>query len=289
MTSTVKPLRAASSVAGALPEYAVELAAFHRAFQPELQALVDAIPLVPHDRVVDVGCGDGFYCGLIAERLRLPGGVIGVDGNSAYLNLAVNRLADVSHCSIDLLQGDVEQLPHIVREPADAVWCAQSLFSFPEPEAALRRMAAVVRPGGLVAVLENDTLHQLLVPWPAEIETALRGAELEALHDQSREPDKYYVGRRLPAVLAAAGIEPLGFQTQAIDRAAPVEPVLELFLKSYFERIVARVEPLLDRPTLNELKELVRPEGDRYLLRQPFFTLTWLNVLAWGRVPATAV
>ncbi len=78
----------------------------------------------------------------------------------------------------------------------DVVWCAQSLFSLPEPLAAVTRMAELAKPGGLVAVLEDDTLHQVLLPWPIDVELAVRTAEWAALVDQSAHPRKFYVGRR---------------------------------------------------------------------------------------------
>jgi len=56
-----------------LPAYVGELAAFHQAFSAELRAVVASLPLEPHMRALDVGCGDGFYSSLIANLL--PGGV----------------------------------------------------------------------------------------------------------------------------------------------------------------------------------------------------------------------
>ena len=63
--------------------------------------------------------------------------------------------------------------------------------------------------GGLVAVLENDTMHQLFLPWPVSLELPLRATELRSFLGGSRNSSKYCVGWRLPAILAAAGLEPL--------------------------------------------------------------------------------
>jgi SAM-dependent methyltransferase len=269
----------------AVPSYTSELAAFHRAFEAELSAVVNALPITPAMRVVDVGCGDGFYTGLLAQRLSRPGGVVGFDKNQAMLTRASQdpRLSG-ANCNVELIAGDIADLPEQCRD-FDFVWCAQSLYSLPEPVDALRHMRRAVREGGIVAVLENDTLHQVLLPWPCELELAIRAAEYAARSRQSHRPNKFYVGRRLPAVLAAAGFEPLGFQTQSIDRQAPLDKDLESFLRKYLQDLAERVHPFLAAPLQHELAGLIDPHASACLLDQPHFTMSWLNVLAWGRRP----
>jgi SAM-dependent methyltransferase len=266
-----------------LPGYARQMEAFHRAFAAELRALVELLPLEPTARVVDVGCGDGFYVGLWAERLRTPGAVVGIDVNEPFLEQARRRTARVRPaCELCFVRGDLFQSNDLGRD-YDLVWSAQSLYSFPEPEATLRRMAELARPGGLVAVLENDTMHQLLLPWPSRVEMMLRAAERDALAAESPNSGKYYIGRRLPAVMAAAGIDPLGFKTQAIDRAAPLDAHLAEFLQSYLDQLFERVRPYLPEASVDILREYVSPDGETYLPKQPYFTMTWVNTLVWGR------
>jgi ubiquinone/menaquinone biosynthesis C-methylase UbiE len=288
LTVTRPDHTAADPLSHELPSYSGELAAFHRAFHPELKTLIGMLPLSPDMRVLDVGCGDGFYLDLLAERLAPSGGVVGLDINPAYVNIARERLSGRrDRCPVHLILGTLDDLP-VEHASCDLVWSAQSLYSLAEPVAALRRMAAAVRPGGFVAVLENDTLHQLLLPWPHRLELALRAAETRALGEESPRSERYYVGRRLPAVLAAAGIEPLGFQTQCIDRRAPLDDDLISFLEKYFFRLTRRVAPFLARQDALALKALVDPQKEECLFRQPFLTLSWLNILAWGRRPSGA-
>jgi len=276
---------ASRASSGKLPGYARQIAAFHRAFAPELRTLVQLPPIASASRVIDVGCGDGFYVGLWAERLRTPGAVVGVDVNEAFLEEARSREAQsAAACELCFVRGDLFKSDSLGGD-YDLVWSAQSLYSFPEPESTLRRMAELARPGGIVAVLENDTMHQLLLPWPTRVEMMLRAAERDALEEKSSNPGKYYIGRRLPAVMAAAGIAPLGFKTQAIDRVAPLDDDLAMFLQSYLEQLFKRVRPVLPEASVAMLRQFVLPDGENYLPRQPHFTMTWVNVLAWGRVP----
>jgi SAM-dependent methyltransferase len=269
----------------ALPPWAPELAAFHRAFENELASLVQALPVSATMRVLDVGCGDGFYCGLLASRLAESATLVGFDKNRAMLAAARARPEFVrAPCQIEFQAGDISELAERFGE-IDFVWCAQSLFSLPDPVEALRQMGRTLKPGGLIAVLENDSLHQLFLPWPTDVEIALRSAEYAALLAESRRPAKYYVGRRLPSVVAEAGLEPLGFRTQAIDRQAPLDRHLELFLWLHLNRLFERIESWLDADTSDRLRRLIDPDGPDYLPRQPHFAMTWTNVLVWGRKP----
>jgi hypothetical protein len=130
-------------------------------------------------------------------------------------------------------------------------------------------MARVLRPGGLVAVLENDTLHQVLLPWPVHLELPLRAAELRSFLERGRNSSKYYVGRRLPAILAEAGLEPLRMTTHAFDRQAPLGEAEQELLQSYLKEVAERVAPYLGAPLLQELRQLVDSGSPQHLLRQP--------------------
>ncbi|MGC3967734.1 MAG: class I SAM-dependent methyltransferase [Pirellulales bacterium] len=234
---------------------------------------------------LDIGCGDGFYTELLAERVGPGGRIVGMDVNAGFLDLAARRVPPQGAVSVEFKQVRLQDAPKVLSERFDIVWCAQCLYDFAEPVAAVRRMAQLVRPGGTVAVLENDTLHQLLLPWSMRLELALRVTERATLEEESVQPSKFYVGRRLPALLAEAGLEPLGFHTQTIDRVAPFDPIVQLFLKSYFAKLIDRVSGRLSPEDLAELREVACPEGNRYLLRDPYCTFTWVNMLAWGRRP----
>jgi SAM-dependent methyltransferase len=234
-------------------------------------------------RVLDLACGDGFYTRRIAERLGPGGFITGVDINLAYLSEAsVEASRPHAHAKIDFVAASFDRLP-FPDDTFDLVWCAQSLYTLPDPVVAIGHMARVLRPGGLVAVLENDTLHQVFLPWPVRLELPLRAAELRSFLAGSRNSSKYYVGRRLPAILAAAGLEPLRMTTHAFDRQAPLGEAEQELLQGYLEEVAERVAPYLDAALLQELRQLVDPASPRHLIGQPYLTMTWLNVLAFGR------
>ncbi len=272
-----------------IPGYDTRLSMFHDVFERELESILDALPLRAEMRVLDLACGDGFYTRRIARRLGRAGSVTGVDINLAYLSRAEDRSdgerSDRSPSArIDYVAASFDRLA-FPDDTFDLVWCAQSLYSLPDPVVAVAHMARVLRPGGLVAVLENDTLHQVLLPWPVRLELPLRAAELQALVETSRNSNRYYVGRRLPAVLAAAGLVPVAMTTHAFDRQAPLGNGERALLQGYLEEVSTRVGPHLSAEFVAELQDLVDPASSAHLLAQPHLTLTWLNVLALGRKP----
>lgn len=269
-----------------LPGYDRQLSAFHRAFERELQAIVSGLPLRSEMRVLDLACGDGFYTRRIAERLGSGGFITGVDINLAYLSEATDEASRRGrHATIDFVVASFDRLP-FADATFDLIWCAQSLYTLPDPVVAVGHMARVLRPGGVLAVLENDTLHQVLLPWPVRLELPLRVAELRSFLEKSESSSKYYVGRRLPAILAAARVEPLRMTTHAFDRQAPLGEAEQELLQGYLEHVTKRVAPHLDAALLQELRQLGDPGSPLHLLRQPYLTMTWLSVLALGRKPS---
>lgn len=279
------PAKSSAPTGNRPPAYSGELADFHAAFADELAEVLDHLPLSPAMQVLDVCCGDGFFTRLFAERLSTAGSVVGFDINRPSLRIGERQAArSESQCALSFVEGTLDRMP-FPPETFDLVWCAQNLFTLPEPVSALRKLRSVTRPGGIVAVLENDTLHQLLLPWPAPLEIALRAAECQTLCQESGHPEKYYVGRELPQVLAAAGLEPLGFETQSIDRVGPLAPETRCFAQAYLQRLSDRVAGNLPAELAHRFARLIDPHDRDYILTQPHLTLSWVNVLAWGRRP----
>lgn len=272
-----------SSGVAKLPDYDDRLNRFHEAFALELRAMIMALPLTPGMRVLDFACGDGFYARCIGERLDGGGCVTGVDINLAYVAEASEEAARVGLGGrTEFVVAAFDDLP-FPDDVFDFVWCAQSFFSLPDPVSALRHMRRVLRPGGRVAILENDSVHQVCLPWPVHLELPLRAAELRSFASENANASKFYVGRRLPAVIAAAGFETPTFTTQAIDRQAPLGEPERALLQSYLEDVARRVAPFLAPSLFEELTRLVDPRSPTHLLRDKYLSMTWLNVLAMGR------
>jgi len=269
----------------AIPDYEPLLAAYHRAFAAELEAMVASLPIRPGDRVLEMACGDGAYTGWLADRVGPGGSVVALDLLMGYLRKARAGLARAEGAGrARFVAGSIERLP-FADGTFDHAWCAQSLFSLPEPVDAVRRMARVVRPGGTVAVLEDDTMHQVLLPWPVDLELAVRSAEWEAFREESDHPGKFYVGRRLLRVFREAGLSEIRVSTYATDRTAPLGPDERAFLDAYLKDLRERVGPRLGTDRRAALDRLAGPESPDYLPGSPDLAVTLIDHVVRGRVP----
>lgn len=267
-----------------LPPYAAMLDAYHRAYDADLRAIVAALPLAPADRALDIACGDGYYCELLAERAAA---VVGVDLSAAYLARARARKERSPHgARMAFEQAAIEALGARAGS-FDLVWCAHSLFSLPDRVEALRAMAEAARPGGYVAILENDNLHHMIMPWPAELELAVRQAQLEALAARSspRELQKFYIGRDLGGLMRQVGLSDIRRRTFVFERQAPLSDDEAFVLREHVAELRAVIEPYLDKAARTALDLLLDPDSPQYLFRQPDFHLAQLEMLAVGRRP----
>ena len=272
-------------VESTIPEYEGMLKSYHEAFSTELQAMIAGLPIVGGNRVLDMACGDGVYSAWIARHVGARGRVVAVDLLPAYLDLARRSVAN-GPCPdrISLVGAAIEHLP-FADGTFDVVWCAQSLFSLPEPVAALAQLCRVTKPGGVVAVLENDSMHQVILPWPVEIELEVRRAELASFVETSDHPRKYYVARRLPQTFRAAGLEDCHARTWATDRRGPLSGPTRSFFQAYLRQLQERVTPHLTSSVRTIFDQLVNPDSGGCLLDDPDLNVTYVDHVVWGRRP----
>jgi 2-polyprenyl-3-methyl-5-hydroxy-6-metoxy-1,4-benzoquinol methylase len=95
-------------------------------------------------RLLDVGCGAGYF----AREMALRGArVTGVDLSPRMLEHA-RRHEAAAPLGIDYREVDAEALDAAFAEPFDVVTSCLVLQDVPRPEAALRAIHAVLRPGG---------------------------------------------------------------------------------------------------------------------------------------------
>lgn len=269
-----------------IPAYAPMLAAYHRAHAAELRSIIATLPLAPSDILLDAACGDGAHSRWLSERLA-GGRVFGVDICEGYLQVARQLVADGpgAAASVGFCAGAVERLP-FADNSVDLAWCAHSLYSLPDPIAALGELRRVVRPGGHVAVLEQDTLHRFMLPWPAELELRIQQAQLEALRRQPNGPAKYFAGRRLGKLLADAALSTCSVRSFCCLRAAPLDPDERYYLDALLAELREKAGPYLPKRDRAAFEALVDPASDQYLPQRADFHVTYLDVLAMARVDA---
>lgn len=156
--------------------------------------------LRPGMRVLDVGCGPGTITADLAEHV--PGGrVTGVDRAPEVLRTARATAAARGLTGVDFAVGDVHALGF--RDGGfDVVHAHQVLQHVGDPVGALREMARVTRPGGLIAVRDADYAAMTWYPSSPGLD-AWRDLYRAVARANGGEPD---AGRRLKAWANEAGL-----------------------------------------------------------------------------------
>lgn len=179
-----------------------------------LRARATAALVPPGLRVADIGTGTGI---LALELAGLGLDVIGIDRSEAMLERARQKwdaIAADETGSVEFRLGDAHELP-LESASVDAAFAHMVLHSLEEPERAIREMARVVRPGGLVILVdfmphEHEWMKQelglLWLGFAPEIITGwIDAAGLEAPRIHLHAPD---LKRDLPASFVAASHKP---------------------------------------------------------------------------------
>jgi SAM-dependent methyltransferase len=110
--------------------------------------LLGVLPPAPAD-VVDLGCGTGTLALLLAEEGYA---VDAVDFSPAMVARAELKLAG---SSATVRRGDAAH-PGLAPAAVDVVLCRHVLWAVPEPEGAVARWVAALRPGGRLLLVEGN-------------------------------------------------------------------------------------------------------------------------------------
>jgi SAM-dependent methyltransferase len=111
--------------------------------------------LSPGDGVLDVACGTGNFSRDFGATVGEEGLVVGIDVSETMLTRAVEdtRAAELAD-RVAYVRGNAQELPFLAQS-FDAVCCFAALHLFADPLRALDRMAAVLTPGGRIAIFTS--------------------------------------------------------------------------------------------------------------------------------------
>lgn len=119
--------------------------------RPENAWTVNLLDVQPLDQVLEVGFGPGIAVQAVAQKLT-DGRIAGVDFSKTMVEAARKRnIAAVWMGKVDLRMGDVVSLPFPDRT-FDKAYSIHSIYFWPDAPAALREIARVMKPGGLLVL-----------------------------------------------------------------------------------------------------------------------------------------
>lgn len=119
--------------------------------RPAQARLLELARLAPGERVIDVACGTGLVTLTAATAVGPSGAVLGTDLSAGMVEFARNAAVRSGIGNVRFARVDAETL---AAEPAtfDVALCSLGLMYVPSPEAALRELHRVLRPGGRAVV-----------------------------------------------------------------------------------------------------------------------------------------
>ena len=136
-----------------------------RFLNPATRRLLTEAGVVAGMRVLDLGSGAGDVALLVAELVGPTGAVVGVDLDPGALAVANERAAAGGLSNVSFAAGDLRTVE--LAGDFDAVVGRLVLMYVPEPAGALRRLAGLLRPGGVVALQEFNFSAASLQWYPA--------------------------------------------------------------------------------------------------------------------------
>ena len=129
-----------------------------------LPITLPVLPLMdikPEDRILDLGCGSGWLCRLLA-RLVPEGRVIGIDVAPQMVRRA--SAAAKESANLNIMEGAADRIP-CGDASISKIISVESAYYWPDPAACIREMFRVLGEGGSAWILinyylENPHAHQ---------------------------------------------------------------------------------------------------------------------------------
>jgi SAM-dependent methyltransferase len=239
----------------------------------------------PPQRVLDVGCGAGGAACAFAGVLG-PGVVTGFDRDPRLLAIAGRRAVDAGLAGhIRWLAAGVDALP-VEAGSADLVWASGVVHHLPDQQAAIGSLAALLRPGGRLALVEGGLPLRCL---PFDI--GLGRVGLEARLDEARS--RWFADMRdelrgpplpygWPEALRRAGLVDVRARSFLAEVPPPLDDfgrqVAERHLSSALSELGDRLAPG-DRDTISRLLD---PDDAAYVGRRDDLMVTAVRALNVG-------
>jgi SAM-dependent methyltransferase len=232
-------------------------------------ALSWVVGIAPHaTRILDIGSGPGVAAARLAELLP-DAEVLAVDGAEPLLELARERAERfgvakrVRTGHIDL-PGGLADLP-----TADLVWVSGVAHHLPDPTAAVAAFAALVRPGGVLALREGGMPQRFLPPYADRGLTSRLAALAEELSRHGDHPMGVRdAAKSWPALLREAGLA-VQSRTFLLDRPEPLDERSRRQLHRGLAQSREFLGEHLSAADRDRLDELTDDDGPESVLRRP--------------------
>lgn len=222
--------------------------------QEMLRDYLSEISFPENAEVLEVGCGTGPVCRVLAEWPNVAK-VTGVDPSPVLLSKARELSGDTKRTEFE--EGDGKSL-RFDDASFDVVILHTLLTHVPEPEAVLAEALRVLKPGGSLGLCDGDFSTATLQTGSSDPLEACTGAFVENFVN-----DKWFV-RRMSALTQAAG-----FEVKPIRSYGLIETITPGLTMSWVDRGAAAL--LASGQIGEDLAEALKREGRRRAETGSFF------------------
>jgi SAM-dependent methyltransferase len=144
------------------------------------QLVRQALAAAPDERILDVGCGPGFYESELVEEVGPGGSIVGIDSSLDMLSLAGQRCQ--GYPNVEFREGNASS-PPVEDATFDGALCVQVLEYVPDATGALMSIQRALKPGGRVVIWDTDFAT---MSWhssdPARMERVMRAWDDHLVH-----------------------------------------------------------------------------------------------------------
>jgi ubiquinone/menaquinone biosynthesis C-methylase UbiE len=252
------------------------------------EAIVEWLGVQPGHVVVDVGSGAGGMAAALVAAVGPTGATIIVDSAPELLAIAEDHAGRLGH-QLDALRVDLEQQSlssALGSRDVDLVHASAVVHHLDDEVAALADFAAIVRPGGRVAVVEGGLDNRYL---PADCGIGEPGLEGRL----SAAVDSWFWSEVRPAtatvrpgwgwnmLLTEAGLVDVVSRSFLLDLPPPLDERARRVVRGVFERHLERT----DGEDGETLVRLLDDNDPRSIMRRPDVFVLGARTVHAGTVP----
>lgn len=168
----------------------------------DTRAFLNRLAVPDSALIADVGCGVGVVSCMLAQEYVPNGQVVGVDISPAQVTAARQRAERAGIANAHFVAARAYQTG-LERSAFDVVYSRFMLMHLQNPADALREMASLLRPGGILAVEDGDFTTPFC--WPPCPAFTRCFALYRALGELHRED--FLIGQKLYALVCTLGLE----------------------------------------------------------------------------------
>jgi SAM-dependent methyltransferase len=268
-------------------DYSSKLKLFNAFAEPELREVIASLELKKGMRILDVGCGTGEALQWLLEAVTPGGSVVGIDLAAAHVDAA--RLHQAP--GMQIFQADLLDAP-LAAASFDVVWSVNTIHHLQDPLLGVERLAALVRPGGRLAMGQSSFLPDMVFAWDSQLERLTHEAVRRYYQDRYDLDERDLTAvRSLVGLLRQAGISHVAPRTVMIERVSPLDPASEAYLlEAIFKNTWGeRLRPYLSPDHYVQLGRLCDPLHREFALRRPDFHLLQSLSFVVGEVEPSSV